>query len=117
MLVLVVVGTVALSQPGRLRSRIFWLLSPVLVAAMLSSVVRAAFVGLIVAVFVVGVIIHRRASHLRRHPPRGGRGGHPLRGGGRSAGRARRPVLLQQSRGPWRPLGGDAAADARPAVG
>jgi len=60
MLVLVVVGTVALSQPGRLRSRIFWLLSPVLVAAMLSSVVRAAFVGLIVAVFVVGVIIHRR---------------------------------------------------------
>lgn len=60
MLVLTVAGCAALAQPGRLRSRIFWVISPVLLVAMASTVVRASFVGLLAAVIVVGVVLHRR---------------------------------------------------------
>lgn len=60
MLVLTIGGAAALSQPGRLRSRLFWAMSPILLIAMASSVVRASFVGLLAAVVVVGVVLHRR---------------------------------------------------------
>ncbi|QGU05708.1 O-Antigen ligase [Corynebacterium comes] len=60
MLVLTVAGAAALAQPGRLRSRLFWVTAPILLLAMASSVVRASFLGLLVAVVVVGVVLHRR---------------------------------------------------------
>lgn len=60
MLVLVVGLAAALAEPGRLRSRLFWWISPLLLLGMLSSVVRAAVVGLVAALIVLGVVLHRR---------------------------------------------------------
>lgn len=59
MLVLVMGAAAALAEPGRWRSRIFWLISPVLLIGMASSVVRAAVIGLLAAVVVLGVVMHR----------------------------------------------------------
>lgn len=60
MLVLVVGLAAALAEPGRLRSRLYWWISPLLLLAMLSSVVRAAVVGLVTALIVLGVVLYRR---------------------------------------------------------
>ena len=60
MLVLVLGFAAALAEPGRLRSRLFWWLAPLLLLAMLTTVVRAAVVGLVVALLVLGVVLYRR---------------------------------------------------------
>lgn len=64
MLVLVVGFAAAMAQPRRFRSKLYWWLSPFLLAAMLSSVVRAAMVGLVVALIVLGIVLYRRLLAL-----------------------------------------------------
>ncbi|MGP6175230.1 O-antigen ligase family protein [Corynebacterium sp. A21] len=59
MVVLVIGGATALAEPGRWRSRFFWLISPILLVSMATSVVRAAIIGLLAAVIVLGVVMHR----------------------------------------------------------
>ncbi|QGU08524.1 O-Antigen ligase [Corynebacterium occultum] len=59
MLVLVMGVAVALAEPDRWRSRIFWLVSPILLVGMASSVVRAALIGLLAALLVLGVVMYR----------------------------------------------------------
>lgn len=59
MIVLVLGGAAALSDPGRLRSKLFWLIAPILLAGMITSVVRAAIIGLVAAVLVLGIVMHR----------------------------------------------------------
>lgn len=59
MLVLLVGAPAALAEPGRLRSRLFWILAPVILAAMICSVVRASYVGLVVGALVIGVVAFR----------------------------------------------------------
>ena len=60
MLVTLVVGSVALAEPGRLRHRLFLLSLPVLLAGMAVALVRTAWIGLAVGVVYLAVTRHRR---------------------------------------------------------
>lgn len=60
MLVIVVVASVALAEPHRLRSRLFLAAFPVLAASLILSVVRASLVGVTVGLFAIGLLLYRR---------------------------------------------------------
>ena len=87
MMVIVICLPVALSDPSRLRNRLFLIATPLLVVGLATSIVRTAMLGLL-----VGAAVHR-------HPPL------PLGDRRARAARARRPVLhprLERHRRPCR---------------
>ncbi len=59
MMVLLVGGAVALSDPRRWRNLVFLLTTPILVGAMSVSIVRGAYLGLAVGVLLLGVFRYR----------------------------------------------------------
>ena len=60
MLVLLITGSVALADPGRLRNRLILLATPVLLAGMAVAVVRAAWIGLFAGWCYLAFTRHRR---------------------------------------------------------
>ncbi|MGV0422196.1 O-antigen ligase family protein [Corynebacterium sanguinis] len=54
----------SLLEPNRLRSRLFWPLSVIMVVGLILSVVRASYIGLVVGLIVLGVTQHRRVLKL-----------------------------------------------------
>lgn len=60
MITLIIGGTIAFSDPGRLRNKIFLWLMPIYLIAMATAIVRAAFLGLLAALLYLGICHNRR---------------------------------------------------------